>query len=194
MAASYTQFEDRPQFDEVEKLADRYIAMFLNGEIDRLDVVYTEFINTARQDAVVRDLAADPDRRPGPRRRSPTPEATAGKKAEPKAEAVPYEYIPDAQGIIEEIVPVSFKVRLFKCFLDAAVSEQIARMVAMRGATQNADDLVQRADPVVQPGPAVADHPRAGRHRGRGRRLEVRPRPARPQSTRPVSTGPETTK
>jgi F-type H+-transporting ATPase subunit gamma len=42
MAASYTQFEDKPQFDEVEKLADRYVAMFLKGEIDRLDVAYTE--------------------------------------------------------------------------------------------------------------------------------------------------------
>ena len=40
-------------------------------------------------------------------------------------------------------MPVSFKVRLFKCFLDAAVSEQIARMVAMGGATKNADDLVK---------------------------------------------------
>ena len=57
--------------------------------------------------------------------------------------AVPYEFLPDAQSILEEIVPVSFKVRLFKCFLDAAVSEQIARMVAMRGATENADDLIK---------------------------------------------------
>ena len=40
-------------------------------------------------------------------------------------------------------MPVSFKVRLFKCFLDAAVSEQIARMVAMRGATENADEMVK---------------------------------------------------
>ena len=51
--------------------------------------------------------------------------------------------MPDAASILEEIVPVSFKVRLFKCFLDAAVSEQISRMVAMRGATENADDMVK---------------------------------------------------
>ena len=44
---------------------------------------------------------------------------------------------------MNELVPVSFKVRLFKCFLDAAVSEQISRMVAMRGATENADDMVK---------------------------------------------------
>jgi F-type H+-transporting ATPase subunit gamma len=144
MTASYTQYEDRPQFDDVEKLADRYIAMFLKGEIDRLDVAYTEFVNTARQYAVVRTLLPIPTADLGASSSKPDADAaTAAKGAGPKAEAVPYEYIPDAQGIIEEIVPVSFKVRLFKCFLDAAVSEQIARMVAMRGATQNADDLVK---------------------------------------------------
>ena len=47
-------------------------------------------------------------------------------------------------------MPVSFKVRLFKCFLDAAVSEQIARMVAMGGATKNADDLVKATYPAIQ--------------------------------------------
>jgi F-type H+-transporting ATPase subunit gamma len=71
----------------------------------------------------------------------------AGSKDAPaatkKGVAVPYEFLPDARSILEEIVPVSFKVRLFKCFLDAAVSEQIARMVAMGGATKNADDLVK---------------------------------------------------
>ncbi len=60
-----------------------------------------------------------------------------------RGERVPYEFLPDPLSILEEIVPVSFKVRLFKCFLDAAVSEQIARMVAMRGATENADDMIK---------------------------------------------------
>ncbi len=41
-------------------------------------------------------------------------------------------------------MPTSFKVKLFKCFLDAAVSEQIARMIAMKGATENADDLIKQ--------------------------------------------------
>ena len=38
---------------------------------------------------------------------------------------------------------MSFKVRLFKCFLDAAVSEQIARRVAMKGATENAGEMIK---------------------------------------------------
>ena len=55
-----------------------------------------------------------------------------------------YEFFPSAESILEEIVPASFKVKLFKCFLDAAVSEQISRMVAMKGATENAGDLIKQ--------------------------------------------------
>ena len=54
-----------------------------------------------------------------------------------------YEFLPSAESILEEVVPTSFKVKLFKCFLDAAVSEQIARMVAMKSATENADKLIK---------------------------------------------------
>ena len=52
--------------------------------------------------------------------------------------------MPSAASILEELVPASFKVRLFKCFLDAAVSEQIARMTAMKAATENAGDLIRQ--------------------------------------------------
>ena len=50
-----------------------------------------------------------------------------------------YEFLPSAASIVDEVVPASFKVKLFKCFLDAAVSEQIARRVAMKNATENAE-------------------------------------------------------
>lgn len=139
--ATYLTFEDRPQFDEVEVLANKFIAMFLRGEVDRVDVAYTRFINSARQEAVVETLlpmtagdvgGADPGK-----------PALKANDSGAKKTRVPYEFVPDAASILEEIVPVSFKIRLFKCFLDAAVSEQIARMVAMRGATENADDMVK---------------------------------------------------
>jgi F-type H+-transporting ATPase subunit gamma len=143
--ATFTQFEDRPQFGEVEKLADRYIGMFVRGEIDQLDVAYTRFINTARQEATLQTLlpmkaAQVGESTPSVRQARPKGEAAGAPKT---AERVPYEFLPDAKSILEEIVPVSFKARLFKCFLDAAVSEQIARMVAMRGATENADDMIK---------------------------------------------------
>ena len=119
--------------------------MFVRGEIDRLDVAYTQFVNSARQQAVVETLlpmSAAQVGQAGPSVRQAR--RTGAESAAPASgERVPYEFLPDARSILEEIVPVSFKVRLFKCFLDAAVSEQIARMVAMRGATENADEMVK---------------------------------------------------
>ncbi len=139
--ATYTQFDDRPQFAQVEELADRYIRMYIAGEIDRLDVAYTKFISSSRQVAIVETFL--------PMTAASVAEAatmrkTAAAQETPKRGArVPYEFLPDARSILEEIVPISFKIRLFKCFLDAAVSEQIARMVAMKGATENAEEMIR---------------------------------------------------
>ena len=139
---TFTHFEDRPQFSEVEEIADRYINLFIEGKIDRVDVVYTRFLTVARQEAVVSTLLPMSTKDVG------ALETTSrGKKAESEtkktASSVAYAFLPDAASILEEIVPVSFKVRLFKCFLDAAVSEQIARMVAMKGATENAEEMIK---------------------------------------------------
>jgi len=130
---TYTHFEDRPRFEEVEELANRYIKAYTTGALDRVQVAYMKFLNAARQVPVVETLLP---------LGAPTAEQQ-GQAAERQKGPVEYEFLPDARGILEEILPVSFKVRLFKCFLDAAVSEQIARMVAMGGATKNADDLVK---------------------------------------------------
>jgi F-type H+-transporting ATPase subunit gamma len=144
--ATYMQFEDRPQYEEVEALADKFIKLYLQGTIDRFDVAYTQFIASSKQVATVQTLlpiaTADIGKATASVRQS---KPAAGESASParKGEPVPYEFLPDPRSILEEIVPVSFKVRLFKCFLDAAVSEQIARMVAMGSATKNADDLVK---------------------------------------------------
>src|SRR5205807_2125591 len=120
-------------------------ARYVNREIDRLDVAYTRFITAARQQAIVETLlpmsAAQVGEAGSSIRQKPV--ETAAATSPRQGERTPYEFLPDARSILEEIVPVSFKVRLFKCFLDAAVSEQIARMIAMRGATENADEMVK---------------------------------------------------
>lgn len=138
---TYTQFDDQPKFDEVEVIANRYLDAFSTGEIDRLDVVYTKFINSSKQTAVIETLLpleslAMDDRSKG---------KGAGKEAgaPPQKGELTYEFLPSAASILEEVVPASFKVKLFKCFLDAAVSEQIARMVAMKSATENASDMIK---------------------------------------------------
>lgn len=131
-SASYTHFEDKPTFEQVDELASRYIDSFIRGDIDRLDVAYTQFESMSRQKAVVHQLLPI----------GKLQQTTAAASEKPKG-AVEYEFLPSPREILEEIVPASFKARLFKCFLDAGVSEQIARMVAMKSATENADGMIR---------------------------------------------------
>lgn len=132
----YTQFEDKPTFDEVDAIASRYIDLYAAGEIDRFVVVYQKFVNAARQEPVAETLLPLSSVSVETRKGGPAAAALAGPK-------VDYEFLPDATDILGELIPVAFKVRLFKCFLDAAVSEQIARRVAMKAATENAGDLIK---------------------------------------------------
>src|SRR5215212_7614940 len=53
---SYTHFEDKPTFDEVDVLASRYLDEYITGKLDRLDVVYTKFESMSRQHAVIETL------------------------------------------------------------------------------------------------------------------------------------------
>lgn len=138
---TYTHFEDKPTFEEVEVLANRYLHAYESGALDRLDVAYTKFLSASRQVAVVETLLplgslGEEDAAKKPVKDAPKKPAAAGQTM--------YEFLPSAESILREVVPASFKVKLFKCFLDAAVSEQIARMVAMKSATENAGDLIKQ--------------------------------------------------
>ncbi|MEC9009828.1 MAG: ATP synthase F1 subunit gamma [Planctomycetota bacterium] len=134
----YTHFEDKPTFDEVDELASRYIDAYIAGDLDRLDVAYTRFESSSRQSATIETLlpVGSLDDKDSAVSESDSDEPTDG------GASVDYEFLPSAGEILEEIVPASFKARLFKCFLDAAVSEQIFRMVAMKGATENAGEMI----------------------------------------------------
>ena len=93
-------------------------------------MVYTKFESASYQHAAVETLLPLGD--------------LEGVEEEETAAEPQYEFLPSAESILEEVVPASFKIRLFKCFLDAAVSEQIARMVAMKAATENADGMISQ--------------------------------------------------
>ena len=130
----YTSFEDKPTFAEVDELASRFIDLYTSGQIDEVKVAYMKFHNAARQSATVETLLP---------LSGVAPETKPGAVSAPGARKVDYEFLPDAAEILEELVPAALKVRLFKMFLDAAVSEQIARRVAMKAATENAGDLIK---------------------------------------------------
>ena len=100
--------------------------------MDRLDVAYTRFISPTKQEAVVETLLP-----------LTSPSGDESGESTSAGSSSIYEFLPSAESILEEVVPTSFRVKLFKCFLDAAVSEQIARRIAMKAATENAGDPIK---------------------------------------------------
>jgi F-type H+-transporting ATPase subunit gamma len=127
---TYTQFEDKPKFADIKEIADRYLASYVSGAIDQVDVAYMKFESISKQRPVVETLL-------------PLSAVSTEETNKPAAQPVDYEFLPDAREILEDLLPVTFRVRLFKCFLDAAVSEQIARRVTMSAATENADEMIK---------------------------------------------------
>ena len=136
-ASTYTHFEDKPTFEEVNVIAEKYIQAYIKGETDRVMVAYQKFMSAAKQVPVVETLL------PLDVSSTVTDSKENAEEGKGGSRTVEYEFMPDATSILGEILPMSFKVRLFKCFLDSAVSEQIARRVAMKSATENASDMIK---------------------------------------------------
>jgi F-type H+-transporting ATPase subunit gamma len=147
---AYTHFGDQPRYQDVDVVATRLLEEYATGQIDQLDVAYMRFVSASKQVPEVETLLPLgslelPDSAGGPSAGGASPGSAAARESDSarRGESI-YDLLPSAESILAEVVPASFKARLFKCFLDAAVSEQISRMVAMKSATENAGDIIRR--------------------------------------------------
>ncbi len=126
-----TDIEDHIPFARVAELAERYMRMYAAGELARVDVAFTRFVSMAVQrPTVVQLLPIAP------------PEQPAG--AEPHgARQVEFEFSPAPEQLLARLVPETVRIQLYQCFNDALLSEQVARMVAMKAATDAAGDMLK---------------------------------------------------
>jgi F-type H+-transporting ATPase subunit gamma len=136
-AEQITGIGDKVRFEQVEPLANALMDRFMKGEIASVHVAYMRFLSAGVQrPAVVQLLPLAPDQS--------TKEGEAAEKpAGPAGKAVEYEFSPDPQQLLDELLPATVRARLFQAFTDAAVSEQVARMVAMKAATDAAADMIK---------------------------------------------------
>lgn len=130
LAVARSGFEDKPAFEDVNAIADGLMAAYERQQIDSVHVTYMKFVSTAVQRVHTMQLL--PIERP-----------PAGEESGQAQAGVEYEFTPPAPELLAELLPETVKVRLFQCFTDAAVSEQVARMVAMKAATDAAGDMVR---------------------------------------------------
>lgn len=128
-------FGDKPSYATIQQLAEEYTAKFISGEISTVRIVYMRFISTGKQAPTVLQLLPF----------SAPADKPAAKAAEKKTgENQIFEFEPSAKELLDSIVPLAVKATLFQNFNDAIVSEHVARMVAMKAATDNAGKAGKR--------------------------------------------------
>lgn len=130
---SYTHFGDKPTFAEVETLANTFIEAYEAERTDQVAVVYQRFHSAAVQRPAVDVLLPI------------TARAAEGgvAVAEAPAGAVEYLYSPDAASLLAKLLPAYFKTTLYHVFLETVVGEHRARMVAMKNATDSAEEMIK---------------------------------------------------
>jgi F-type H+-transporting ATPase subunit gamma len=133
VTTQHTHIGDKPKYEDITKLAEEYIRRYAAGEVSSVRIAYMKFVSTSKQVPTVLQLLPF----------DPASLATAKKAAEPvgMGAEVQYEFSPPAAELLGELLPAALKAVLFQCFNEAIVSEHVARMVAMKSATDNAGKM-----------------------------------------------------
>jgi F-type H+-transporting ATPase subunit gamma len=130
--ADFSNLPAAPSISDVSPIGRLIVDDFLKGDVDEVWLVYTDFINMVKQEAVVKKLL---------------PLEMGGGHGRVEAYehqhlSAAYIYEPGEQEILEEIIPRFTALQIYQAVLESQASEHAARMVAMRNATDNAIELV----------------------------------------------------
>ena len=133
VASSFAGFSDNPTYEHARAIGQRVMQMFLDDEVDSVELVYTRFISAGSQEVVKRplvpldrELVKGGDGKPG--------QGEAGAS---------YEFEPDPGTILETLIPRYIEARIYAALLNAAASEHAFRQRAMKSATDNAEELIK---------------------------------------------------
>jgi F-type H+-transporting ATPase subunit gamma len=120
----YDDIPDHPRGDQLYAILNTVEERFTTGDVDAVDVIYTEFHSSLRQEVRVRRVL--------PAGFTPVPVSPEIREAE---------YEPDIDAVLDAIAYRLVGAQIFQALLDARASEHSMRMVAMKNATDNAHDL-----------------------------------------------------
>ena len=133
LAAEFS-YKDIPQFSEARAISRCARDLFLDGKVDEISILYSRFITTLTQKPETRALL-------------PLAELTGfGPKGEPvelKTEAQEFLFEPNPAGVLGSLLPKYLDYVIYQVLLESKASEQSARMVAMKSATDNAKQLIK---------------------------------------------------
>jgi F-type H+-transporting ATPase subunit gamma len=132
--ADFSNLPSAPKFSSVSAIGRLAVDDFINGEVDEVFLIYTDFVSMARQVTTMKKLL-------------PLEIETAGQLVHEFEQphtgpAAAYEFEPDQKEILDEMIPRFTALQVYQAILESQASEHAARMVAMRSATDNAKELV----------------------------------------------------
>lgn len=123
-------FSDSPRYADAQAIAHRVAQLYVEQEVDRVDVIYNHFESALTQRVVVQEIL-------------PIPESLLeGDDESTEALLGDFIYEPEPEQILERLLPVYVETELYRAMLESAASEQGARMTAMRNASKNAAELI----------------------------------------------------
>lgn len=124
ITAEFSDISDRPKLLDTSPVSRLIIDEYINANIDLVYLAFNRFVNTFTQKPSIELLL-------------PVKPAKL-----PKSESTEYIYEPDAKSVLDGLLPRYVEMKTYHAILEATASEQSARMVAMRNATENASDLI----------------------------------------------------
>ena len=137
MDASFAGYSDLPTYEDARNIAAAVTQRFVDGEIDRVQLVYTKFMSASRQEVVVETLM---------------PLDTSDVVVDGSASVSPsadYEFEPNPDTILDALLPRYAEAKIYAALLNAAASEHAFRQRAMKAATDNADELIRTLSRVM---------------------------------------------
>jgi F-type H+-transporting ATPase subunit gamma len=136
MVAEFT-YKDTPLFSEARAISKFAASLFIKGEVDRVDIVFTRFISTLVQKPETRQLLPISE-----------VEAVKAGMGEDRAGSLPgpageFLFEPSQEKVLAALLPHSLNFQIYQILLEAKASEHSARMVAMKNATDNANQFIK---------------------------------------------------
>jgi F-type H+-transporting ATPase subunit gamma len=145
---AYTGFTDRPAYANAREIASDLMAAYIDGEVDRVEIVYNRYVSPLTQEvtretllplqqATILEEGGDDEGSLGARAGGESDDTSgdAHKRAL-------VEYEPDPGDILERLIPAYVEISIYRALLESTASEHGARMTAMRNASENAGDII----------------------------------------------------
>jgi F-type H+-transporting ATPase subunit gamma len=142
LTGSYVGFTDRPAFADAREIGEELTARYVDGDVDRVELVYNRYVSPLTQHVWRQTLLPMQQAEVIGEGVSEEEESTEETEIEKAHGRSTWEYEPDAELLLAQLIPEYVNISVYRALLESAASELGARMTAMRNAAENAETMM----------------------------------------------------